>query len=121
MKRVAGVLQAVGRAVLLVACVACGSESEPQAECGDEVPLVSWETFGEGFLTTYCQGCHAADSLDRQKAPETIVFDTEEDALANKAGILAAAASDAPTMPPNGGPGDADRDKLDIWLTCFAE
>ncbi len=116
-----------GGAVVLVALglVACGSDADPSgpvdADCGDQVPLVSWETFGEGFLSTYCQGCHAQASVNRQGAPQSIIFDTEQDALENKAGILAAATSDPSTMPPNGGPTDGDREKLGIWLTCFAE
>ena len=106
----------------LGACADDAGDTTPAPEmCGQNTPLVSWETFGEGFLTTYCQGCHASTTLDRQGAPEMITFDTEADALQWRGEILAAAASEAPSMPPNGGPNDADRERLQVWLNCFAD
>jgi uncharacterized membrane protein len=114
--------------VLLVVAACAGDDdggettaAPPEQTCGEEVPLVDWDTFGHGFLTTYCQGCHASTTPDRRGAPEAVTFDTEEDALAWRAQILGAAASEAPTMPPNGGPSDDDRERLSIWLTCFAD
>jgi hypothetical protein len=111
--------------VLALGCAGDDGESEPPPPgpdaCGEDVPLVSWETFGHGFLTTYCQGCHASTTPDRRGAPEQAVFDTEADALAWRSQILVVAASETPTMPPNGGPSDADRERLLVWLTCFAE
>ena len=96
------------------------TEPDPQA-CGADTPTITWETFGEGFLSTYCQGCHASGTPNRQGAPENILFDTEDDALAFGGLILNTAASDEPRMPPNGGPLQEDRDRLYIWLTCFAD
>jgi hypothetical protein len=105
--------------IALLALTAC-SDGAPATACGEDVPLVSWETFAEGFLRTYCQGCHASTTLDRQGAPLHVAFDTEEQALAVGDAILRVAASETPTMPPNGGPDPADREKLRLWLTCFA-
>jgi hypothetical protein len=93
---------------------------EPVGSC-DEQPIVTWETFGQGFLTTYCQGCHGSNAPDRKGAPETIVFDAFDDVVKWKGLILSAVTSDPPIMPPAGGPPEADRDLVGLWLTCFAE
>ena len=50
-----------------------------------------------------------------------MIFDTEEDTVQFGSLILNAATGDAPTMPPAGGPVDDDRERLTIWLTCFAQ
>lgn len=115
-------------AVCLLALAACGADPLPPVEpepdpgaCGDDVPVITWESFGQGFVTTYCQGCHATSAVDRQGAPEQVVFDEEIDVLTWKGLVLEVAASEAPTMPPGGGPLPEDRDRLAIWLSCFAE
>jgi uncharacterized membrane protein len=87
--------------------------------CGPEVPSLTWETFGEGFVTTHCQGCHASTTLDRKGAPDTLVFDSAEDVAARVDLIIDAATADPPRMPPAGGPTADDRERLAIWLTCF--
>jgi len=100
-----------------------GEETEPEVDlesCGPETPLVSWGTFGQGFVLTNCQGCHASTATDRHDAPAHIVFDTPEDVEKHSAAILAAVGSDVPTMPPAGGVLDQDRVRLRIWLKCFA-
>src|SRR5687768_10970994 len=66
--------------------------------CGTDVPQLDWESFGEGFVTTYCQGCHASAAPDRHGAPPQVFFDTEEDALAWQDRILKRAAAAEPTM-----------------------
>ncbi len=122
------VLKRLSRATLLaavavLALAACGDddgETMPGA-CGEDTPLVTWETFGLGFLSTYCQGCHASTTPDRQGAPPNITFDTEQEAVALSDLILTTVTSDTPTMPPNGGPSEADRERLTVWLNCFAE
>jgi hypothetical protein len=110
---------------LLPALPACGDDestaAQPEEPCGENTPLVSWDTFGQAFLSTYCQGCHASTAPDRQSAPDSVVFDTEEDALMFKEFILTVATGDTPTMPPNGGPTEDDRERLSVWLTCFAQ
>ena len=50
--------------VVLAACLAEEGPAQPTAgSCGDDVPQLDWESFGEGFVTTYCQGCHAAGAF----------------------------------------------------------
>jgi hypothetical protein len=118
----------VAASLLGSACL--GEESEPDRsdEASDAAstscagaPTITWETFGEGFMATHCQGCHASSAADRRDAPEPIVFDHEEDVLAMKKAILESAASDEPTMPPSGGTTEEERLRLRIWLRCFAD
>lgn len=109
---------------LLLACSESEAETEPEPDptteprCGEEIPILSWEGFAQGFLITHCQGCHASTSPDRHDAPENVTFDTEEEALAWRERILITAGTEPYTMPPGGGPTDEDRERLVAWLTC---
>ena len=78
---------------LLLFSFACSGESEDtaaaQADSGTDtddgyflddgacadVPVVTWSTFGQGFVDFYCQGCHASTTQNRHDAPESVVFD----------------------------------------------
>lgn len=106
---------------LLAVASACSDKSGDSVgdtdPCAGE-PTVTWSTWGQGFLTENCQTCHASTSPDRDGAPETVVFDTEEEVLAQASLILSVATGDAPSMPPEGGISDEDRALLEIWLTC---
>ncbi len=84
-----------------------------------DAPFETYETFGRGFLATWCAGCHAATSLERFGAPVDVTFDTRAEAVAWGDRILARAAVDPATMPPAGGSSLLDRERLRIWLTCF--
>lgn len=105
----------------LTQCGGTSQEPPGQETCGNDVPIVTWSSFGQGFLSTYCQGCHASRAADRRGAPANVVFDAKSDALGQSARILARAAGDAPTMPPAGGPPASERQRLSIWLGCFPE
>ncbi|MBX7084005.1 MAG: hypothetical protein K1X88_32655 [Nannocystaceae bacterium] len=87
----------------------------------DEVPVITYDTFGAGFLSTYCNGCHGALVADRKGAPAEAVFDSREQAAAYAEKILAR--RDPPEgvmpMPPAGGVTDDDAVRLEIWLQCF--
>jgi uncharacterized membrane protein len=107
-------------ALTLGACTGGGSDSAELDPCADE-PVVTYETFGAGFLTENCQSCHASTAPDRKGAPEGVVFDTVGDAWAQRDRILARAAIDPPEMPPLGGTTADDRARLKIWLTCAEE
>jgi hypothetical protein len=88
----------------------------------DEQPVLTYDTFGRGFLSTYCDGCHGSAVVERQGAPASVVFDTHEQALALGDRILARAAptdGSEPTMPPVGGVTEADRERLLVWLGCW--
>jgi hypothetical protein len=101
---------------MLAACG--GSPGDSAVDPCAEAPVVTWETFGKGFLRENCQGCHASTVTDRAGAPVDVTFDDEAQALAWRERILARAATDVPTMPPQGGTTDDDRWRLAIWLTC---
>tara|TARA_B100000575_G_scaffold175204_1_gene140451 strand:- start:1767 stop:2168 length:402 start_codon:yes stop_codon:yes gene_type:complete len=92
-------------------------EPEPAIDCADTVEF-NWVNFGKGFFTESCNGCHYSETPFRYGAPEYVVFDTSGDVWAHKGIVLAVAAGETPSMPPNGGTTDLDRLKLQIWLTC---
>ncbi len=83
-----------------------------------DAPVVTWNSWGHGFLLESCQGCHASTAADRNDAPEEVVFDTVEDAWTWAPLILAVAAVDPPEMPPLGGTTADDRTRLRWWLEC---
>jgi uncharacterized membrane protein len=110
--------------VLLLAC-----SSDPQDTADSTVPdlqcedaqLVTYTNFGKSFFTHSCQGCHASTAPDRYGAPEEVQFDTLDWVWEQSAVILAVAAGDEPSMPPQGGVTDDERTKLKWWLQCGKE
>lgn len=86
----------------------------------DESPVITYDTFGAGFLATYCNGCHGGQVVDRKGAPPEVVFDTREQASAFADRILARRMPPEGTMPmpPAGGVTLEDDVRLHIWLTC---
>ncbi|MFT6145500.1 MAG: cytochrome c5 [Myxococcota bacterium] len=101
------------RGVLLLALVGC---SEPPI-C-DDAPPTTWDNFGAGFVTENCQSCHASTSIDRNGAPETVTFDSEDDLWANSPDVLDVTTGDLPRMPPQGGVSDSERERLEVLLQC---
>lgn len=96
---------------------------EPETDedpCAD-VPIVNWDNFGRGFFRESCQGCHSSAVSYRYGAPEDINFDSLEDVWSNPGWVLAVAGGEDPSMPPQGGTTDADRERLYVWLTCAPE
>lgn len=113
----------VWTAVLFVSLWGCaGGEDSDDTEvvdpCADAAP-VTWDTFGQGFLSLHCQTCHALDAPNRQGAPASISFETEADAARLAGAILAVTTSDPPQMPPGGGVDAAELARLETWLRCF--
>ena len=100
-------------------------ESDPPVDtaaafCRD-APDITYASFGRGFMTGNCQGCHASTAENRHDAPEDYVFDTVEDCWRFASSILAVATpldGDDPSMPPLGGVTDDDRTRLMWWLLC---
>ncbi len=105
--------------LLVWALGGCGGEEpeETAAACA-AAPITTYANFGAGFLTESCQVCHASTAPDRHGAPESVTFDTEEEAWEHADRILAVATGEAPTMPPEGGVTDEDRERLEVWLRC---
>lgn len=111
--------------VVVVAAVlaACGPDDggpDPTTTGCADAPLQTYETFGKGFLRAHCQGCHGGAVVDRQGAPEDVVFDEHAVVVELAPYILQAAGGDEPTMPPAGGVPDDDRERLRLWIECFA-
>ncbi len=96
-----------------------GPFEDPNApvDC-EESPPVNWVNFGQGFFIQSCQGCHYSEAPYRYGAPENVVFDDLEQVWEQRAMVLHTATGPTPTMPPNGGTTDLEREMLEIWLTC---
>jgi uncharacterized membrane protein len=95
---------------------------DPDSEvCADST--LSYQNFAAPFVINWCRGCHAkAQPMTmRQGAPIGVNFDTDEDVRGQTARILARATGAAPTMPPVGGPSEAERALLAEWLACGAK
>ena len=109
---------------LLLGCAPSDKTQETIPEAMDtgfcsDAPTVTYETFGEGFMSENCQSCHASTSPNRYGAPEDIYFDTHEDIINQAATILAVTTGEAPTMPPAGGVDEQKRELVEIWLSCW--
>ena len=84
-----------------------------------DAPVVTWDSWGQGFLGATCQSCHRSTSPDRNGAPVEVSFDDRDSALGLAERILARSTGPEPTMPPGGGVTEDDRYKLEVWLTCW--
>jgi uncharacterized membrane protein len=89
--------------LLLVAC------AQPDACEG-----VTWETFGDGFVRSYCQTCHATTSPDRHGAPADVTFDNEDQTLAWEDSVVETVRGGL--MPPGGGITETDMEMFECWL-----
>ena len=104
-------------ASFLVFLAACTTKVEDTGFCSD-APVVTWESHGDALLTRWCQPCHASDAADRNDAPASVTFDTEEDALRWADAILQATTGDDPIMPPGNPLVEEDQYVLELWLEC---
>jgi uncharacterized membrane protein len=115
-------------AALLV--VACGTDTRPADDDGDDQPPVSADACTESyvrydnvaapFVINWCRGCHSSSipKAMRQKAPLDVNFDTEAEVRDWADRIEARATSAKPTMPPAGGPTVEERGLLREWIEC---
>jgi uncharacterized membrane protein len=91
---------------------------------------LTFRSFGDGFLRTWCTGCHSSSLPEdqRQGAPGDVNFDSgarykpHAQAVYERAVLEAhAAAADpksASPMPPAGVVPEADRRRLSEWIAC---
>ena len=88
---------------------------------------VTYANFGEGFMNTYCTGCHSSTltGADRMGAPAQHDFDTQlgvqqvGDHIDQAAGAGPAATNDQ--MPPSDPrPSMMERQQLAEWIACGA-
>lgn len=116
------------RSIPLLACLAllsfagaCATPDLEDAECPPEGTTLTYDNFGQTFMGSWCQGCHAAAVLDRQGAPPAYVFDTHAQVQRWADRIYARSAGTNDSMPPGPvDPPDAARDQLEEWLACGA-
>lgn len=111
--------------VLLLGCGGGASDSAGRLdavpdlrpeECAD-APAVSWDGWGEGFFTTWCQACHSATTGERNGAPPGVDFDTEAE-LVFWAEAVRRTVLEEGTMPVGGGVSEEDAVLLGVLLDC---
>lgn len=103
--------------MLLLACADGEGDSAVDPLC-DAAPVSTYDNFGQGFVLQHCQSCHASGSENRYGAPEEITFDDEAQVMEHAERILARSTGEQPSMPPQGGVEEADRLRLEQWLSC---
>ena len=101
---------------MLLLLLACTGGDDTGDVCASAEP-VTWNNWGDGFNTTWCQPCHSVSSPDRYGAPENVNFDTFEDVVTWQSAIRNTVL-DAGTMPVGGGLTDEDRALLEDFLAC---
>ncbi len=115
-----------------VAASSCDDDhdEEPGTPTGATCPSgssLTYARFGQSFVQTYCQRCHASTVMGaaRMGAPADHTFDQVQDIqlLREHMDELAGAGPDAvnTAMPPSAPvPSEAERRQLSEWLACGA-
>ena len=98
------------------ALVDTGGDTAVDGDCVD-APAVTWQSWGEGFFTTWCQPCHSATTPERNGAPEGVDFDSEADLLYWSASVRRTVLEDG-SMPVGGGLSADDAALLEALLDC---
>lgn len=107
--------------LLLLACGAdSGDSGTAYTGACDRSPPLSWDSFGQGFMSTHCAGCHSSLYPEgmREGAPVGVDLDTYTGVLQWVDRVEARTLGEGATMPPGGGPSDAERALLAEWLAC---
>jgi uncharacterized membrane protein len=96
--------------VLLAGCGGVGTT----AQCSDGGTTLTWASFGQAFVSSYCVSCHGGDRAERG-----IDLSTEAGVTRYASDVLAVA-GESSTMPPFGesSPTAAERAQLVEWLSC---
>lgn len=108
--------------ILLTGCakegpVGADSASSATAAFCASAPTLTWESYGHGFMATYCLPCHSAEAPNRYGAPEDMNFDTAGETWSFQEQILSAVVETS-TEPPGGGVYAEDKQMLEAWLRC---
>lgn len=85
---------------------------------------LTYASFGQPFMASYCTSCHSTASTNRRGAPQGIDFDTLDGIQAYAAdidlvtGMNIAGTVKNTTMPPRGlpAPVDTDRQRISCWI-----
>jgi uncharacterized membrane protein len=106
--------------LLLASMLCAGCTGEPggdSALCSEADRAVDWESFGVGFFSGYCRGCHSAGVDNRYGAPAAVDFDSLDQVRTHASAVRATVLEDA-TMPVGGGVDEEDLLLLDRFLAC---
>jgi uncharacterized membrane protein len=101
---------------ITIALAACGNDTDPKCDAH-----LTYENFGAPFIDNWCRACHSVTlpAGMRQMAPTGMDFDTLDEVRAWSVDIDATSGHGS-TMPPAGGPSQAERELLVQWLRCGA-
>lgn len=105
---------------MLLVLLACASGGDTAYSCDRDPPL-TYETFGEGFVSKHCTGCHGSlvRDADRNGATQGVDLDTYGNVLVFAERFEARVLDpEVPEMPPGGGPTEEELRMLQEWLTC---
>ena len=102
---------------LLLACTT--AEDSTPSVCAHD-PTLTWDNFGNGYVTQFCNACHASTlpAELREGAPMGIDFDTYQGVLDYADRIEVRTVPEGADMPPGGGPSEEERARLGEWLDC---
>ena len=118
-------------ALALAVVAACGGDESvfgpPTGSTCPPTSTLTYENFGQGFMTVYCTRCHSSELTgeSRMGAPSFHDFDTIYGirAVANHIDETTAAGPNATNtgMPPDDpAPDEDERKKLGEWIACGA-
>ncbi len=97
-----------------------GPSTGPVREGCPPESALTYENFGAPFLLSWCNGCHSSSLPEgsRQSAPLGIDFDGLDRVRAHADRIVARSTGASASMPPAGGPPEAERQQLAEWVAC---
>lgn len=106
---------------MIVFCLSagCGAKTMAEQTCDESRTALTYQSFGQDFMSKHCQTCHGQLGSERRGAPLAYDFGTVELVRSYRERIYIRAASVNTTMPP--GPDDPsadEREKLAQWLAC---
>jgi len=105
---------------VLLVLLSCSVGGDTAATCDRDPPL-TYESFGEGFVSKHCTACHSSllESGERNEATVGVDLDTYAGVLVFAERIQARVVEpDTPEMPPGGGPTEEEQQMLREWLVC---
>ncbi|HEV8248062.1 MAG TPA: hypothetical protein VGP93_19945, partial [Polyangiaceae bacterium] len=99
--------------------VACSNADDTGQTSSSLSCEATYENFAGPFLLNWCVGCHSSSLPEgkRQMAPLGVNFDTLGGVRAH-ADLMRSRVVDLQSMPPVGGPSQADRELFGQWIDC---